>query len=384
MFKCTPVFEANRTATEKIIINQGGTSSSKTYSIVQLLILKAIECSNRITITGESIPNLKKGAYRDAEIIIESNECVKTYIKFWNKTDRKIIFKNGSFIEFITNENVQSAKSGKRDYLFVNEANGISYEIFWQLAIRTVKKIFIDYNPSAPFWAHEKLIGTQPEDNDLHATIKLIISDHRHNVFLSKEQHDVIENIKDKDLWRVYARGLTGNLEGLIYPNWKVIPDSDFPHNEMFIGGLDFGYTNDPTAGVKIARIGENIFLHQICYTPGLAPIQIKQLFELNGFTESTPIYCDHDPDQISQLRRLGLYNAIPAKKGQGSINSGIIRMKEFNVYYTSSSINIHEERGKYMWMKDPKTGKSLNQPIDTFNHLMDASRYGVYTHYFK
>jgi phage terminase large subunit len=110
----------------------------------------------------------------------------------------------------------------------------------------------------------------------------------------------------------------------------------------------------------------------------------MKQIFEANGFTSSTPIYCDHDPDQIAQLRRLGMRNCLPARKGQGSINAGIIRLKEFKVFYTSNSLNLHEERQKYMWAKDNKTGQSTNTPIDTFNHLMDSIRYGVYTHYFK
>lgn len=383
MFACTPVFQSNRISKAKVVINQGGTSSSKTYSIVQLLYLKAIEHPKCIiTITGESIPNLKKGAYRDAETILAQTKVLNNYIAFWNKADRIIYFKNGSLIEFVSNLDEQSAKNGKRDFLFVNEANGISWAIFWQLAIRTRQQIYIDYNPSAPFWAHDNLIGTEPDSNDLSATVELIISDHRHNVFLSADDHAKIEGIKDKDLWWVYARGKTGNLQGLIYPDWTEIKDADYP-DAPFFGGLDFGYTNDPTAGVKIARVGESIFLHELCYTPGIAPVQMKQIFGAAGFEKSTIIYCDHDPDQIGQLRRLGV-QAHPARKGQGSINAGIIKMKEFKVYYTASSTNLKEERKRYMWAVDPINGKPTNTPIDQWNHLMDASRIGVYTQYFR
>jgi len=388
-FDVSPVYYANYEATEQVVINQGGTDSGKTYAIMQLLFTIATttiapKADPIITVVGESVPNLKKGAYRVAKNIYNSNEGLKKYIKNWNETDRMIYFKSGWIIEFTSYENEQSAKQGKRQYSFFNEANGITWQIFWQVSKRTRIRTFIDYNPSAPFWAHDKLIGTNKETNDIGADVKLIISDHRHNPFLSADEHRRTESIKDKDLWRVYARGLTGNLEGIIYNDWQMIDYNDFPHDSDFIGGLDFGYTNDPTAGVKIAKIGESIFVHELCYTPGIAPIQMKQIFEANGFKSNTPIYCDHDPDQISQLRRLGLTNCAPAKKGQGSINAGIIRLKEFKVFYTSNSLNLHEERKKYMWAKDNKTGQSTNTPIDTFNHLMDSIRYGVYTHYFK
>jgi hypothetical protein len=235
------------------------------------------------------------------------------------------------------------------------------------LAIRTRKQIYIDYNPSAPFWTHDKLIGTSAESNDLSASVKLIISDHRHNNFLTDEDHYKIENIKDKELWRVYARGLTGNLEGIIFSDWKEIPDDQFPDTD-FWGGLDFGYTNDPTAGVKVAKVGNNIFIHELCYEAGIAPIQLKQIFELNGFDENTTIYTEHDPDMVTQLRSLGLY-CLPANKGKGSINAGISKLKEYNVYYTASSKNLAEERKRYMWIKDKITGKPTNTPIDSYNH---------------
>lgn len=385
MFQCTPVFLENKNSAAKIVVNQGGTSSSKTFSIVQLLYLKAIEQPNQIiTIVGQDIPNLKKGAYRDAENILRNTEQLSNYILSWNKSDRVIYFKNGSIIEFCSYDDAQDAKNGKRDYLFINEANGISYAIYWQLAIRTRKQTFIDYNPTAKFWVHENLIGTKD--------VQLIISDHRHNCFLTAQDHEKIENISDKELWRVYARGLTGNVTGLIFPEWQRIPDEVFnklfvddnkPTGLPFFGGLDFGYTNDPTAGVKIAKVGNNIYIKELCYTPAIAPIQIKQMFEAEGFNPNIPIYCEHDPDQVSQLRRLGML-ALPARKGQGSINSGILKLKEYKVYYTESSKNLDVERSKYMWVIDSITGKATNTPIDQFNHLIDSIRYGVYTHFFS
>lgn len=396
MFDCSPVYDANKKSAAKIIINQGGTSSSKTYSIVQLLFEKCVyEQKIVVTITGESIPNLKKGAYRDAETIFSKSKFLQSRIESWNKTERIILFKNGSLIEFVSNLTEQSAKNGKRDYLFCNEANGIDWLIFFQLAIRTRKQIYLDYNPTARFWAHDNLIGTGPASNELSAVVELLISDHRHNPFLTDEEHNKIEGIKDPELWRVYARGMTGNVTGLIYPNWTKIsdelffslfinqdgPDKGKPNGLPSFGGLDFGYVNDPTAGVRMVRIGESIYIHELCYTPAITPINTKQIFYSNGFSDGYPVYCEHDPDIVSQLRRLDML-ALPARKGPGSIKAGIAKVNEYKIFYTASSVNIDNERSRYMWLKD-ENGKSTNEPIDMFNHLMDAIRYGIYTHFY-
>lgn len=388
MFNCGPVYHANRLSTADIVINQGGTDSGKTYAILQLLIeiastTKAPESDPIISILSESVPNSKKGAYRTFQAIINGCQYAYDQIKTWNSTDRTIIFKTGWIIEFVGCTDEQNAKQGKRQYLFANEANGIPWPIFWQMAKRTRVRTFIDYNPSAPFWAHEKLIGTTQETNDLFAKVQLIISDHRHNPFLSKADHDKTENIKDPELWRVYARGLTGNLSGLIYPNWRQIPDADFPWDEPKFGGLDFGYTNDPTAGVIMCRVADNIYVHELCYESGLTANQIYTLFKNQGFTSQMPIYCEHDGDMIRALRLKQLL-AIPARKGPNSIAPGISKVKEYNVFYTASSKNIDMERKKYMWLKDEITGKFVNVPTDIDNHHMDAIRYGIATHYYR
>jgi len=381
-WELTPVFWSIHNAKEKILILQGGTSSSKTFSTIQDDLLYCVYNPSKIvTVTGESIPNLKKGAYRDAETIYQNSEWLQSQISAWNKSDRIIEFRNGSKMEFISNLDEQSAKAGKRDRLFVDEANGITWPIFFQLAIRTRERIVIAYNPSAAFWAHDKLIGTTPQSNDLSATVLLLRSWHEHNTTLSPEEHAKIEGIKDKELWRVYARGITGNLTGLIYPNWKMIPDKDYPWKEDGkFGGLDFGYTNDPTAGVMCCRIANKIFVHELCYTSAMTGHQLKSLYTSSGFTADDPIYCEHDPEMIRQLRGLELM-AIAARKGQGSIKAGISKVNEYEIYYTESSKNIDFERKRYMWMVDPDNGKPTNTPIDKDNHLMDAVKYAIYTH---
>lgn len=387
MFNCGPVYYANSQATEEIIINQGGTDSGKTYAIIQLLFTIAMTTRPHpddpiITIVGESVPNLKKGAYRVAQLIIQKAPLLAAQIESWNQGDRTFKFFNGWIMEFTSYLTEQQAKQGKRQYLYVNEANGIDWPIFWQLAKKTRIRTFIDYNPSAPFWAHDNLIGTVPSGNDLNASVKLIISDHRHNPFLSKRDHDKTENIKDKERWLVYARGKTGNLEGLIYPNWKQIEDSDFPDVDFF-GGLDFGYTSDPTCAVKVAFVGNSVFVHELCYETALTANRIKDIFIVNGFGPNNHIYCELDKDFISELRRLRVA-AMPAIKGPGSVKLGILKVNEFNVFITKSSKNIWEERKRYMWEIDKITGKSTNTPTEGYDHGLDAIRYSIYTKFFR
>ena len=231
------LYDRNINSDKRVLVNQGGTSSGKTYSIVQVLFELGYEEPNSvITVVGQDIPNLKVGAYRDAKTIMSNNAIVTDFYPTINEGERIIKCKNGSIIEFKSYKDAQDAKSGKRDYLFVNEANGIPYEVYWQLAIRTRKKIFIDYNPTARFWVHDELIGRNG--------VELIVSYHKGNRFLSDEEHERIENISDPELKRVYARGKTGKIAGLVLTNWDIC-DTMPPREEwkMSAYGLDFGFT---------------------------------------------------------------------------------------------------------------------------------------------
>lgn len=386
-FNASPIYHANATSKADVIIHQGGTDSGKTYSTIQnLLTIAATPYSGEdpvITVVGETIPNLKAGAYRKAKDLIYNTPGLQNYVEKINETERKITFKTGWVMEFNSYKDEQGAKQGKRQYSFFNEANGIPYSIFWQVAKRTRKQVFIDYNPSAPFWCHEKLIGTTANGNDLSANVQLFISDHRHNPFLSPKDHYRTENIQDPELWKVYARGLTGNIEGLIYPNWQRIPEENYPKDVDIFGGLDFGYTVDPTAGVKLAVVGNNLYIRELLYEPGISSVNTVQTFKANGFTGKDEVYCENDSDQVRDLRKHGLL-ALLARKGQGSVKGGIKKVKEFNVFYTESSVNLHRERQKYIWTKDRLTNQITNVPIDAFNHLMDAIRYGVYSKYYR
>ncbi len=250
------LWHENLTSEARINVNQGGTSSGKTYSLIDMFFYIAItEPRVVITVCGQDIPNLKAGAFRDA-VEIWQNPEYKSYFSI-NRSDRIFTCINGSIIEFKSYADEQDAKSGKRDYLFMNEANGISYEIYWQLAIRTKKRIFLDYNPTTKFWVHEKLVG-QPD-------VRLIISDHRHNLFISEELHQRIEAIEDPERFKVYARGLTGKIEGLLYLRFReydIIPYDPANVRKNYTDTADTGadylcsicYTETPT-GCYITEI---------------------------------------------------------------------------------------------------------------------------------
>ena len=368
MFQTSVIFERNYTSTAEVIVNQGGTSSGKTYSILQVLIMKAIgENDQVITVVGQDVPNLKSGALRDMQSIVASSNELRAWIKNYNASDRIYTFHNGSLIEFKSFKDSQDAKSGKRDYFFLNEANGIPYEIYSELAMRTKKQVYIDYNPNTRFWVHDKLIGKEG--------VELIISDHRHNPFLPDVIRKKIESIRtdDEELWKVYARGMTGKIEGLIYRNWGTI--ATIPGDAQLLGaGLDFGFTNDPTACVMVYRYNGELIVDELMYHKGYTNQDIGAYFNESGISKSMPIVADSaEPKSIEEIRRMG-FRIEKADKGRDGLLNGIDILKRFRLNITNRSSNIIKELNSYKWKE--KDGSATNVPIDSFNHGMDALRY--------
>lgn len=365
MFKTSVLYEANYNAKEDIIVNQGGSSSGKTYSILQVLFTHLISEPNLvITVVGESIPNLKAGALRDALDIYNNSEVLKSFILDYNRTDRIFTTHDNSVMEFKSYETSQSAKSGKRDYLFVNEAQGISFEIFNELHIRTKKQTFIDYNPNAEFWVHENLIG-QPD-------VRLFISDHRHNPFVPQKIRDKIEALKFKDLelFKVYARGMTGKIEGLVFRNFDII--DEVPLGAELIGiGMDFGFTNDPTTVIKVFKYNSELYIDELIYETNLTNSDIIKKLHSLGITRQMPIIADSaEPKSIEDLNRAG-FRIEGANKGADSVRNSIDTLKQFKLNITRKSVNTVKEFRSYKWVD----GKP-NVPIDAFNHSIDAIRY--------
>lgn len=369
VFEVSDLFMANKEAEERTVVNQGGTSSGKTYSIMQLLFEMAMnEPDLVVTIVGQDIPNLKKGAYRDAKTILNRSPILQAWFPYLNESDRVIRCINGSVLEFTSFKDEQDAKSGKRDVLFINECDGIVYGIYWQLDMRTRRKVFLDYNPSARFWVHDSVIG---RDN-----VKLIISDHRCNPFLSKEEHEKIENIEDYELWKVYARGKTGKLKGLIFPEFRIVdrvPEVLDCKGNWY--GLDFGFSNDPSALENLRLAHGELWIDELLFEAGYDNPMIAKIMKSNGITKRDVVIADcAEPKSIAEINSFG-FRVEPSSKGADSVNNGLQILQRYKINVTRRSTGIIQEMKRYKWKVD-KNGVMLNVPIDVWNHGIDAIRY--------
>ena len=374
-FEMSSVFRWNYESKKPIVVNQGGTSSGKTYSILQLLIVKCLQESNVIvTVVGQDVPNLKSGAIRDFETIIDTTPFFSQFLESVNRTDKSYKFVNGSIIEFKSYENEQDAKSGKRTYLFVNEANGIPFSIYDQLQIRTERQVFIDYNPTFSFWVHDELIGREDVD--------VFISNYKHNPFISPDIIRKIEQLKETNpnKWKVYGLGKTGVLENVVFDSVEWIPRLPTENVKRVSYGVDFGFSQDPTTIVKTVLSQGKLYSELLLYQTGLTNQQISKEFERLGIRRGRRsgdiIMCDSaEPKSIKELKVLQ-WNAKPCKKGADSIRHGINSVKSYGVLHLVNSKRWKHEQISYIWQINKRDGRTQNKPIDKNNHIWDALRY--------
>ena len=377
-FKVNPIYHhiASNFDDYEIIVNQGGTRSGKTYNtIIFLITLAYSRPGHSISVVSQSVPHLKKGAHRDFVNIMKSYSLYEE--SRHNKSDREYHFPNGSYIEFFSADDDGKVRGPSRDTLFINEINAnIAYEVYRQLLIRTRGNIVCDFNPVEPeHWIYDKVIG-QPET-------KLLVSTYKDNLaFLEEKQVNSIirEGEKDPNFKRVFVDGKRGTyIIGQVFPEkWHYINEDALPDYEVFYG-LDFGFSVDPTAVVKIITHNDKLYLHEVLYETELTNRDIAYRLQKNG-AGNNPVYCDSaEPKSIEELKRYGI-NAFAAYKGQGSINSGIKQIKKHIVYLTDTSRNIKKEKLYYKYKIDDRD-KPASKPIDNFNHAMDAIRYGLISH---
>lgn len=350
------------------IASKGGTRSSKTWSTLQLLHLLCVNSEKPLVIScvAATLPMVKRGMLRDyRQMLLAENEWDENA---FNKSDCTYTYANGCMIEFFGVDNASKVHGSARDILFVNEAQTIPREIFRQLDIRTRKKVIIDFNPVRKFWGETEFVG------DRYLTIH---STYKDNPYLSTEQVSAIEkNMNDANWWRVYGEGETGGVEGNVYPEYEVIEDMP----ETFTGrclGLDFGFVNDPTAIVDIRFQGWDLYVDLLCYETGLLNANIAEYLTVNGINRIVTVCDNAEQKSIVELQQKRV-KAMPCIKGRGSVAGGIAQVKQFKLHITKRSVKLLDELDNYKWIKDEATDTYTNEPIDAWNHALDAMRYGV------
>ncbi len=354
---------------KRIIVEQGGTRSGKTYNILLWLIFYYTErnTAKTITICRKSFPSLRASVMRDFFDILRNHDLYRE--EYHNKSSHEYHL-NGNLVEFISLDQPQKIRGRKRNLLYINEANELFYEDWQQLIFRTDGRIILDYNPSESFhWIYDRVIPR--DDCDFYQTT------YRDNPFLDEQIKNEIERLKetDEDYWRIYGLGERGMSRATIFQ----FGTSEIPQEAKLLSyGLDFGFTNDPSAIVAIYQHGDNLYLDELLYRTGMTNRDLHNHLQSLGLDRRDEIFADSaEPKSIEELHRFG-WNVKPTAKGQDSINAGIDILKRHKLFATARSNNLIKELQNYKWTED-KNGNLLNKPIDVMNHALDAARYAVY-----
>jgi phage terminase large subunit len=365
--KTNKVFRHLENSKSKIVIEQGGTRSGKTYNILLWIIFSYCEKNTGkiITICRKTFPALRGTAMRDFFQILNDHEIYSE--QYHNKTDNEYKL-NENLIEFISLDMPQKIRGRKRDLLFCNEANELTFEDWQQLLFRTNEKVIIDFNPSEEFhWIYDQVLPRK--DVEFYQTT------YKDNPFLGAEIKAEIERLKDIDenYWRVYGLGERGQSRSLVY---TFSTTKEIPKEAKLVSyGLDFGYSSDPTSLVRTYILDDSMYVDELLYRTGMTNQDIANEMKVLGLDRSNEIYADSaEPKSIEEIYRMG-WNVKPTIKG--SINIGIDIIRRYKLFATERSYNLIKELRNYKYIED-KNGQMTNKPVDNFNHALDALRYSV------
>lgn len=364
----TPVFNKNYTYINdndiRFIINVGGTRSSKTYSLCQNVIIFALQHPNStISIVRKTFPALRASVMRDLIFILKELDIYSE--KNHNKTENIYRFDNGSIIEFFSVDDEQKIRGRKRDLLWANEANELSFDEFNQLNFRTTHKMIFDFNPSDTYhWLYD--LELKPEAVKIHSTYK-------DNPFLEPSIVKQIEELinVDKAYYDIYCLGLKATSKANIYTHQ--LDFTDYPQTiEDYCYALDFGY-NHPTALLKISRVDNDFYVDEVLYQSLLTASDLVQNMNNLGVNKSKYIVADYArPEIIEELKRNG-YNVLNANK---NVKEGIDAVKSSRLFIKNDAINVWKEIRNYKWKL--KGDIILDEPVKFMDDAMDAMRYGI------
>jgi len=362
------VYKHLQKSDKRITIEQGGTRSGKTYNILMWIIFEYTyqHTDKVITICRKTFPSLRASVMRDFMEILRIHDI---YIEELHNKSNHEYHLNGNLVEFISLDQPQKIRGRKRNLLFINEANELFFEDWQQLVFRTDGKIILDYNPSESFhWIYDKVIPR--DDSDFYQTT------YKDNKFLDPVIIQEIERLRgtDEDYWRIYGLGERGMSRATIF-QFQIAEEAK---GQVVAYGLDFGFTNDPTALIKVYKDGDNLYLEEKLYHTNLTNQDISQKLTELGMTRYDEIWADSaEPKSIEELHRMG-WNVKPTAKGADSVMAGIDILKRHKLHIVKGSPNLTKELQNYKWQED-KNGNLLNRPIDAFNHLVDAMRYATF-----
>lgn len=366
--------------TSRFVSSCGGTRSGKTFAALQVLWLIAARSKKPlvISVVSETFPHLKRGAIRDFPTALGEQFDEAS----WSKADSTYTFDSGTVIEFFSADSPAKVHGPARDILFLNECQNIPYDVARHLFVRTRGLIITDYNPTHSFWVQEK-VETRPECVTIHSTYK-------DNPFLTAEQVAEIEsNRGDGTWWTVYGEGKVGTLDGVVYSFETIdaLPSGPEASSLVEVQGLDFGFTNDPTARVRLLvdTRRKTVYARERCYATRMQNRHIVDDLRTDGVARRTPIYADcAEPKSIADIADAG-FNVRPCDKDapvrSDKLTFQLQWMQGWKLLVTKDSLNLIDELRNYTWEKD-RDGKPTNHPIDKFNHLLDAMRYALWTHF--
>jgi phage terminase large subunit len=365
--KTNKVFRHLEESTAKIVVQQGGTRSGKTYNIILWIIFSYCQKNEGkiITICRKTYPALRGTVMRDFLTILKDHEIYSE--EDHSKTASEYML-NGNTIEFISLDMPQKIRGRKRDLLFANEANELNFEDWQQLLFRTNEKVIIDFNPSEEFhWIYDHVLPRKD--------VEFFQTTYKDNPFLGAEIKAEIERLKeiDENYWRVYGLGERGQSRSLVY-TFNTI--KEIPKEAKLVSyGLDFGYSSDPTSLVRTYILGDDMYVDELLYRTGMTNQDIANEMKVLGLDRSNEVFADSaEPKSIEEIYRMG-WNVKPTIKG--SINIGIDIIRRYKLHATESSFNLIKELRNYKYIED-KNGQMTNKPVDNFNHALDALRYSV------
>jgi len=356
----TITFENLLDSKSRVTQHIGGTRSGKTYAVLQFLIVKAIENKETITIVRKTIPSLKRTVMKDFKDILQGLNIWQD--EKFNITDR-VYNLYDSTIQFLSTDDADKLRGIKSTILFIDEASEIDEESYFQLSIRTSGKIILAYNPTvSPYhW-----LRTMPE-------VERFVTTYKDNIYLPKEMIDAIENLQhtNEKYWKIYGKGEFAPNDKAIF-QFELCDSIDAD----FVGfGIDFGFSNDPTALCAVYKNSDTIFLEELIYEKGLVTNDIVAKLNSLDIQKSEEIWGDSaEPRLIEELYRSG-FNIKPVVKGKDSIKFGIGVMQNYKIQILKSSQNLINEMYAYQYSTD-KHGYTTDTPEGGLDHLIDAARY--------